>query len=384
MNDETKPLQLRYQPTEFAVVRPDWQVRSARFSPCGKFLVAADFEGQVRRWDLSTADEAPVVAPKPRDPKRKRGKPATAEPEIPELPPLTGHNGWIEALDFHPHGQFLFTADSWGKLCSWPYADANPQPNWTVDAAHDGWIHQLAVNSDGSLLATVGNDRTVRIWSTTDGGKRHELVGHKQDVHSVLFPPDGKSLLSGDLEGVVKHWDIATGKVVREFDASALYSLHRLQDVGGARCLAFDHDASRLACSGTRPKNGGNVQGVPLVLLFDWQTGKLLQTLELGAVSDVYVCDLRFHRDGFLMAVTSGNPGTGKFLFQRPEDTEPFYLSKTLPNCHSLSLHPNGRRLAIATTSKGSNGNGRRVDKNGEYIGNTSPIHILDLPKPQA
>jgi hypothetical protein len=38
--------------------------------------------------------------------------------------------------------------------------------------------------------------------------------------------------------------------------------------------------------------------------------------------------------------------------------------------------------VAVTATSRGSNGNGRQLDKNGEYPGNTSPVHIFDMPKP--
>ena len=45
-------------------------------------------------------------------------------------------------------------------------------------------------------------------------------------------------------------------------------------------------------------------------------------------------------------------------------------------------MHPNGRRIAVTATNNGSNGNGRRL-KNGAYLGNNSPLHILDMPKPE-
>lgn len=90
------------------------------------------------------------------------------------------------------------------------------------------------------------------------------------------------------------------------------------------------------------------------------------------------------HPDGFLLAVTSGNPGTGKLLFHRLGDEQPFFSTTKMANCHSVSLHPDGRRLAVVATSKGSNGNGRRVDKDGNYIGNSSPVHLLEMPDGKA
>jgi hypothetical protein len=50
-----------------------------------------------------------------------------------------------------------------------------------------------------------------------------------------------------------------------------------------------------------------------------------------------------------------------------------------MPNLHSLSWHPNGTRLAVVATNPGSNGNGRPLDKEGNYIGNKSPIHVFEV-----
>jgi hypothetical protein len=48
-----------------------------------------------------------------------------------------------------------------------------------------------------------------------------------------------------------------------------------------------------------------------------------------------------------------------------------------MANCHSLAVHPDGKRLVVAATNAGSNGNGRPKDK--EYLGNWSPLHVWSL-----
>jgi WD40 repeat protein len=354
MSQDPKTLLERYRPKEVKALKPDRQLCIIRFSPCGKFLAAGSFEGTVRRWD-ATSDQWP------------------------ELSPLTGHGGWVQAIAFHPDGRRLVSADSWGQLRCWLYAEEKPEPLWAVNQAHNGWIRGLAVSPDGKLLATCGRDQKVCLWSAEDGRKHAELTGHQEDVYSLAFHPDGKSLISGDLKGLVKHWDLETGKRLREFGARSLYRSDRLQDVGGVRCLAFDREGAVLACAGAKPKNGANVQGTPTILLFDWQSGQPKHTLHVGNDGDGYVFDLLMHPDGFVIAVTSGNPGTGKLFFQRPGDAQPFFLATKMANCHSLSLHPNGRRLVVAATNGGSNGNGRLL-KNMEYPGNWSPLHVWDLP----
>src|SRR5262249_875610 len=149
---------------------------------------------------------------------------------------------------------------------------------------------------------------------------------------------------------------------------------------GGVRCLSLDRDGKTLAVGCSQVKNGASMLGTPLVLLFDWESGKLAHTIKVGADSDGYLHDLHFHPDGFVMGVTSRQPGSGKLFFHNPGDAQPFFIT-AMPNCQSLGIHSEGRRLAVAATNANSNGNGRLLDKNKEYPGNYSPIHIWDMPK---
>ena len=79
------------------------------------------------------------------------------------------------------------------------------------------------------------------------------------------------------------------------------------------------------------------------------------------------------------MAVTSGTPGQGQVVFQRPDDEKPFFTTTKLSNCHSIHLHEPTGRFAVVATNRGSNGNGRRLGKDGEYEGNNSPIHLFQF-----
>jgi WD40 repeat protein len=352
---DSQPLLAQIEPKQRKVIEAEPQLRSIRFSPCGKMLAGGGYDARVRRWEFTSDD-------------------------TPELPALEGHHAWVEAIAFRSEGELLFSGDSWGQLRCWSnYLAETPALKWQQEAAHDGWIRDLAVSSDGKLLGSCGSDRVLRVWSVDDGTKQHELANYGQDLLRLRFLPEG-TLITGDDRGIVKLWQL-DGTLVREFDASSLYLLHRLQDVGGAHALAVDAEGKTLAVGGTVPKGGGTVIGIPTVLLFDVATGELKQSFPLGTENDCFVADLHFDSRGFLSVVTYGTPGSGQLIYLVPGEEAPLFTYKQMANCHSQAWHPDGKRLVVAATNAGSNGNGRPLDKEGNYPGNKSPLHLFDLPQ---
>jgi hypothetical protein len=333
----------------------DRQISQIRYSPDGRFLYAAGHDGLVHRWDIT--GEQPKA-----------------------LTPITGHHGWVHTIACASPSEWLLSADSWGELRRTDITGNDTAATWTKTQAHDGWITGLAISPDASLVVTVGIDRSVRGWNTATGEPRFEWNYHRCEVFSVAFAPDGVSVFTGDLEGRVLQTGVADGKVIREFDASALHLVNRLQDVGGARVLRIDLTGKSLLVAGTKPKNGGNVQGIPVVLVFRIEDGSLQRSIELGKEGDVYVTDLVEADDQHWLASVSGNPGAGKLMAFTTTDDKPAFETTKFPNCHSVTRHPDGRRFAVAATNAGSNGNGRPKDKDGNYPGNFSPIHLLTLP----
>lgn len=350
MASDPKALLAKYQPKAGKPVDVNQQLCTIRMSPDGKTLAAGSFEGVVRRWDVG--------------------------PTFAELPAHKGHDGWVQCIAFHPDGKRLLSADSWGRLSGWSVAEKEGKSLWSVKDAHDGWVHALAVSPDGKWVATGGRDKTIRLTSP-ENGKKVQVLNVGEDVLALAFHLDSKSLVSGDLKGVVKQWDLATGKPTREFDAKVMFLRDRIQDVGGVRAFQFTPDGKTLFAAGSQPKSGGFVQGISLILAFDWATGKGKQIYKGATDNEGYVYDMAWHPDGILMAVSSGQPGQGKLFFQHPDDAQPFF-TQAIPNPHSLALH--GKRLIVSATNANSSGNGRNLGKDKEYPGNFSPLHVYELP----
>jgi WD40 repeat protein len=290
-----------------------------RFDAVGDVVFAGAQDSTVQRWHLATGKKTALV----------------------------GHKSWLRGLAC-TRDRLLFSGGYDGKILTWLAGFEHPTPANTFDA-HDGWVRALAVSPDGKLLASCGNDNLVKLWSTTEGKLVRELPGHASHVYNVAFHPDGQFLASADLKGTVKVWDVAKGAWQRDLDAKILHKYDETfrADHGGARGMAFNADGSVLAIAGiTDVSNAFAGVGKPLIVQFDWQTGKqkLLQRPRENFQGTMWA--VAFHPAGFVVGAGGGNGG---FLwFWKPDQAQDFFALKLPTNARDLDLHPDGRRLAVA------------------------------------
>jgi WD40 repeat protein len=75
-------------------------------------------------------------------------------------------------------------------------------------AGHPFATNAVAFSPDGGLLATVGGDEVVRLWSVSTGRLLYCLDGRTAWFGSVAFSPDGRVLAATGGNDDVRLWDL--------------------------------------------------------------------------------------------------------------------------------------------------------------------------------
>lgn len=134
-------------------------------------------------------------------------------------------------------------------------------------------VRDAAYSPDGGLLATAAQDGMVRLWDVQSGRLIRRMAGHARAVSSVRFSPDGRFLVSAGVDGSarVRVTDSGNAPVLIAHPA-ALHSAQYSPD--GARIITAAADK--------------------VASIWDAKTGQLLATL-------------RGHRDEVMAATYSPN-----------------------------------------------------------------------------
>src|SRR5262249_39398102 len=73
----------------------------------------------------------------------------------------------------------------------WDVKEGKKLHSWQ---AHDNTIWAFDVSPDGKLLVSGGNDKVVRFWDARTGAKRHEITAHPNVVGKIALSRDGKTV----------------------------------------------------------------------------------------------------------------------------------------------------------------------------------------------
>jgi WD40 repeat protein len=106
---------------------------------------------------------------------------------------------------------------------------------------HQNQVQQVAVSSNGQLLAAAEMGGAITLWDLETGEPKRTFRLNDRDCAALALSRDGKTLAAAGAQGNVAIWDIASGEMVYQF----LYNVIR----GVPACVAFDADCTRFAWS---------------------------------------------------------------------------------------------------------------------------------------
>ncbi|WP_322111853.1 serine/threonine-protein kinase [Aerosakkonema funiforme] len=75
-------------------------------------------------------------------------------------------------------------------------------------------VNAVAIGPDGKIIASGGDDKTVKLWNLETGELIFSLSGHSHFVKCVAFSPDGSILATGSDDRTIKLWHVSTGKEI--------------------------------------------------------------------------------------------------------------------------------------------------------------------------
>jgi len=247
-------------PPEGRIVEMDSdQALSLDYSPDGKTLATAGFDGVVHLWDAVKGTHLGAL---------KGEKKST-----------------IRSVTFAPDGKTVACVNDAGLVRLWDVATGTLKQTFfglsdpMREAAGSMMLDSVAFAPDGRLLAVAGFGPTnaeppdriyeLRVFDVQAGKPKWSHMGRGEQACSLAFAPDGETLARAGWN-TVQLWNAKTGEPIRTHHPTK----------GTIFAVAFTPDGSTLVGGGVLPSEDEN-HPAGHVTLWNAMTGQIIHTLEV-------------------------------------------------------------------------------------------------------
>jgi WD40 repeat protein len=216
---------------------------------------------------------------------------------------------FIRSITISPNSQRIFSSSGEGNVHVWDINSGqmlieflcHPYDPSVKDRVRD--IDSIAITPDAERIITASADYSLKIWELKQIkiGKTgqiivkpslyKDLIGHADEVKSVVITPDGKRAISGSKDGTVKVWDIATGKEVHTFNCQPADS----STVSRIGIITLSSDGKQVFSVNERN---------PEIKIWDIESQQDATTLDLGTGSISFGDGLTCGTDGHRQPIT--------------------------------------------------------------------------------
>ncbi|QGJ70898.1 Serine/threonine protein kinase [Planctomycetales bacterium 10988] len=127
--------------------------------------------------------------------------------------------GRIQSLGVSPDNQRFVTAEESGHAHVWDMASGETLltlPHFPAGVSAN--VRAALFSPTQEIIATAGDDSTIKLWNSNDGTLIKTLEGHDNAVLCLAFSHDGKRLVSGGADSIAILWEVESGKEIRKFE----------------------------------------------------------------------------------------------------------------------------------------------------------------------
>ena len=224
-------------------------VSSVAFSPDGKQIISGSSDNTVKLWDAANGQEirtfsghtgwvySVVFSP---DGKQVLSGAGYKDYTVKLWEVASGkvirtfkeHNEEVNSVAFSPDGKYIASGDASGTLILWNTATGKNFRK--IETGIYSAVYSVAFSPNGKQIAAAIIGKT-RIWNVKTGKEIFTVGGG----HAVTYSPDGKQVVTGDIDGTIQLWDASTGKETRKFPKYE----------NSINSVAFSPDGKRIVAS---------------------------------------------------------------------------------------------------------------------------------------